>query len=262
MNDRPLPWGLRIAAAVALAFLMAPVVVVVFASFSATSYLTIPPQGWTLRWFAEALGDPTYLSAILFSLELAAVATVAAMVLALPACYALHYKWVPFSGAIAGFVLSPLIFPAVVIGVALLQYMSALGLRGNFVILALAHVVIVTPYVVRTLLSGLSGVDPHLDEAARVLGANRLASFLLVTLPLARMSLLAGFVFAFITSFDEASVTLFLLPPGQATLPVAIFSAIDLGVDPSIAAVSTLLIVATIALLALVERLGGARPLL
>jgi putative spermidine/putrescine transport system permease protein len=154
-----------------------------------------------------------------------------------------------------------LIFPAVVIGVALLQYMSLLGLRGNFAILALAHVVIVTPYVVRTALAGFSGLDPTLEEAARVLGASRLSAFLLVALPLIRMSLLAGFVFAFITSFDEATVTLFLLPPGQATLPVKIFSAIDLGVDPSIAAISTLLIVATIVLLALVERLGGARRL-
>ena len=261
MNDRPLHWSLRLAAAAALVFLMLPVLVVVFASFSATAYLTIPPQGWTLRWFAKVLDDPTYVAAISFSLELAVAATVAAVLLAIPACYALHHRWVPFSEAISGFVLSPLIFPAVVIGVALLQYMSALGLRGNFAILILAHVVIVTPYVVRTTLAGLSGLDPTLEEAARVLGASRLAAFLLVVLPLMRMSLLAGFVFAFITSFDEASVTLFLLPPGQATLPVTIFSAIDLGVDPSIAAISTLLIVATIVLLALVERLGGARRL-
>ncbi len=262
MNDRPLHWSLRLAAAAALVFLMLPVVVVVFASFSATAYLTIPPQGWTLRWFAQALGDPTYLSAIVFSLELAVAATVVAALLAVPACYAVHHRWVPFSEGFASFVMSPLVFPAVVIGVALLQYMSALGLRGNFVVLTLAHVVIVTPYIVRTALAGLSGLDPALEEAARVLGASRLSAFMLVALPLMRMSLLAGFIFAFITSFDEASVTLFLLPPGQATLPVTIFSAIDLGVDPSVAAISTLLIVATIVPLALAERLGGARRLL
>jgi putative spermidine/putrescine transport system permease protein len=261
MNDQPLHWSLRVAAGVAIIFLMLPVFVVVFASFSATAYLTIPPQGWTLHWFAQVLSDPTYLSAIAFSLELAVAATLVALLLAIPACYALHNDWLPFSGAISGFLLSPLIFPAVVIGVALLQYLSFLGLRGNFVILALAHVVIVTPYIVRTTLAGLAGFDPALEEAARVLGANRLKAFALVVLPGVRMSLLAGFVFAFITSFDEASVTLFLLPPGQATLPVTIFSAIDLGVDPSIAAISTLLIVATIALLVLVERMQGARRL-
>lgn len=261
MNDRPLHWSLRCVAAVTIAFLMAPVVVVILASFSTTAYLTIPPQGVTLAWFAKVLSDPTYLAAIAFSLELAIVATILALILAIPACYALHHRWLPFSGAIGGFLMSPLIFPAVVIGVALLQYMSQLGLRGNFIILALAHVVIVTPYIVRTALAGLAGFDPALEEAARVLGANPITAFALIVLPGIRLSLIAGFVFAFITSFDEASVTLFLLPPGQATLPVTIFSAIDLGVDPSIAAISTLLIVVTIALLALVERFGGARRL-
>lgn len=261
MNDQPLHWSLRLAAAAALLFLMTPVVVVVFASFSATAYLTIPPQGWTLRWFAQVLNDPTYLAAIVFSLELAVVATAVASALAIPACYALHNRWVPFSGAISAFVLSPLIFPAVVVGVALLQFMSLLGRRGDFAVLALAHVVIVTPYVVRTILAGLAGFDSALEEAARVLGANRLTAFALVALPAIKSSVLAGFVFAFITSFDEATVTLFLLPPGQATLPVTIFSAIDLGVDPSIAAISTLLIAATIALLALTAPLGGARRL-
>jgi putative spermidine/putrescine transport system permease protein len=262
MSDQPLHWSLRLAAGAALVFLMAPVLVVVFASFSATAYLTIPPQGWTLKWFGEVLSDPTYLAAIAFSLELAVAATLIAALLAIPACYALHYRWTPFSEAISSFLLSPLIFPAVVIGVALLQYMSALGLRGNFAVLVLAHVIIVTPYIVRTTLAGLAGSDPLIEEAARVLGANRLVAFLLTVLPGLRLSILAGLIFAFITSFDEASVTLFLLPPGQATLPVTIFSAIDLGVDPSIAAVSTLLIVATIVLLALVERMEGERRIL
>jgi putative spermidine/putrescine transport system permease protein len=261
MTDGPLHWSLRAAAGAALLFLMLPVAVVVFASFSSTAYLTIPPQGWTLRWFAQVLQDPTYLSAIWFSLELAAASTVIAVLLAIPACYALHHRWLPFGEAISGFVLSPLIFPAVVIGVALLQYVSLLGLRGNFAVLVLAHVVIVTPYVMRTALAGLAGFDASLEEAARVLGASRLSAFGLVVLPCIRPSLLAGFVFALITSFDEVSVTIFLLPPGQATLPVTIFTAIDLGVDPSIAAISTLLIVATIALLALVERFAGTRRL-
>lgn len=261
MNDRPLHWSLRLAAAAALLFLMTPVAVVVLASFSATAYLTIPPQGWTLRWFAEVLNDPTYLAAIAFSLELAIVATLVACALAIPACYALNKRWVPFSGAISAFVLSPLIFPAVVVGVALLQFMSLIGRRGDFGVLVLAHVVIVTPYVVRTTLAGLASFDPALEEAARVLGASRLIAFALVVLPAIRTSVLAGFVFAFITSFDEATVTLFLLPPGQATLPVTIFSAIDLGVDPSIAAISTLLIAATIVLLALTVPFGGARRL-
>jgi len=259
MREGPLSLALRIFAGLILAFLMLPVLVVVLASFSATAYLTAPPQGLTLRWFAQVLQDPNYLQAIGFSLELAAVSTAIATLLAVPACYALHHRSLPLSEAISALIVSPLVFPAVVIGVALLQYVSMMGLRGNFLVLVAAHVVIVTPYIVRTVLAGLAGFDPALEEAARVLGATRLSAFGLVVLPSIRSSLTAGFVFALIISFDEVPVTVFLLPPGQATLPVAIFSAIDLGVDPSIAAVSTLLIAATLILLVLVERMAGVR---
>ncbi len=261
MIDHPVPAPLRVAAGLIFAFLLLPVVVVVLAAFSRTAYLAIPPEGVTLRWFAEVFRDPAYLAAISLSLELAAASTLLAAVLALPACYALHHRWVPFGTAITNLLMSPLIFPAVVIGVALLQYVSLLGLRGDFAILVLAHTVIVTPYLVRTILAGLAGIDPALEEAARVLGAARVQAFALVVLPVIRSSLGAGVVFALITSFDEVPVTVFLLPPGQATLPVAIFTAIDQGVDPSVAAVSTLLIAATAILLVILERFAGARRL-
>lgn len=250
---------LGIVAALLIAFLMLPVVVVVLASFSRTAYLTIPPQGLTLRWFAQVFQDANYAEAIRFSLELAVLSTLLALVLAIPAGYALHHRWVPGSGAVAALLMSPLVFPGVVIGVALLQYVSLLGLRGNFAMLVLAHAVIVTPYIIRTFLAGMAGVDAALEEAARVLGANRLGAFLLVVLPALRSSLLAGIIFALITSFDEVPVTVFLLPPGQATLPVTIFTAIDQGVDPSVAAVSTLMIAGTAILLVLLERLAGMR---
>jgi putative spermidine/putrescine transport system permease protein len=261
MMDGPVPIGLRIAGGLILAFLMLPVAVVVLASISGTAYLTIPPQGVTLRWFAEVFDNPGYLAAIRLSLELAAASTLLAVLLAVPACYALHHGWLPASGAIRNLTISPLIFPAVVIGVALLQYVSLLGLRSNFATLVLAHTVIVTPYIVRTTLAGLTGLDPALEEAARVLGASRPMAFALAVLPSLRASLGAGIVFALITSFDEVPVTVFLLPPGEATLPVTIFTAIDQGVDPSVAAVSTLLIIATALLLIALERWAGVRRL-
>jgi putative spermidine/putrescine transport system permease protein len=261
MTDNPLPLALRIVAGLILGFLLLPVAVVILAAFSSTAYLTIPPEGLTLRWFAEVFNNPGYLSTIGLSLELAAASTLLAAVLAVAACYALHHRWVPAGGAITSLLMSPLVFPAVVIGVALLHYVSMLGLRGSFATLMVAHTVIVTPYIVRTTLAGLSGVDPALEEAARVLGASRAQAFGLVVLPAIRASLGAGLVFALITSFDEVPVTVFLLPPGQATLPVTIFTAIDQGVDPSVAAVSTLLIAATAILLVLLERFGGARRL-
>jgi len=262
VSDAPIPAWLRVVAAVLLVFLMLPVAIVVLASFSATAYLTIPPQGLTLHWFAQVLDNPDYVAAIVFSLKLAVASTALATLLAVPACYALHHRWVPFSTALSSIAMSPLVFPAVVIGVALLQYVSLLGLRGSFLVLLLAHCVVVTPYIVRTALAGLSGLDPALEEAARVLGANRALAFLHVVVPAIAPSLGAGLVFALITSFDEVSVTVFLLPPGQSTLPVTLFTALDQGVDPSVAAVSTLLIAATAILLIAMERLAGTRRLL
>ncbi|MCB8882726.1 ABC transporter permease [Acidisoma cellulosilytica] len=262
MSDRPLALWLKILGTLLLVFLLLPVIVVVLASFTSTAYLTIPPRGFTLRWFAEVFSDPDYVSAIWLSIKLAIASTLIATVLALPACYALHQRWVPCAVLIGNLMMSPLIFPAIVIGVAMLQYVSILDLRGNFGILVLAHSVIVTPYIVRTALAGFSGLDPFLEEAALVLGANRFLAFVHVVAPAIRSSLSAGLVFALITSFDEVPVTIFLLPPGTATLPVSIFTAIDQGSDPSVAAVSTLLIVITALLLIVLERFAGTRRLM
>lgn len=257
MSDRTLHPLLLIVAALLVAFLLLPVAVVLLASVSASAYLTVPPRGLTLHWFAEVLSNPDYLASIWFSVRLTVCAVALATLLALPACYALHHRWLPGSDAIAMLMMSPLVFPLVVVGVALLQYVSLLGLRGNFLILVLAHAVIVSPYIVRTVLAGLAAADPALEDAARVLGANRAGAFLLVVLPGIRAALVAGLVFAAITSFDEVTVTIFLLPPGHATLPVTIFTAIEQGVDPSVAAVSALLIGATALVLVAAERIAG-----
>jgi len=240
-----------------VAFLQVPVIVVVLAAFSTTSYLTIPPQGWTLDWFGKVLSDPTYLSAIRMSLILACGSTAISLVIGVAAAYALFRKALPGSEAITSFLMAPLILPSVVIGVALLQYYSLTGLRGSILGLMMAHVVITVPYIVRSALASLSGLDLAVEEAARVLGANGFDAFRLVTLPLIRPGLVAGGLFAFITSLDNVPVTIFLISAKQTTLPVLIFSSVEMGVDPSIAAVSTLLIVATGIILLIAERRAG-----
>jgi putative spermidine/putrescine transport system permease protein len=238
-------------------FLQIPVIVVVLAAFSTTSYLTIPPRGLTLAWFAKVLSDPTYLSAIRLSLFLAVGSTAGSLVLGVAAAYALAHKMVPGAQAVTSFLMAPLILPSVVIGVAMLQYYAVIGLRGSLLGLLIAHVVITVPYIVRSALAGLAGLDPSLEEAARVLGATGLESFRLVTLPLISPGLVAGSLFAFVTSLDNVPVTIFLIRADQTTLPVLIFSSVEMGVDPSVAAVSTLLIVITGLALILAERRFG-----
>jgi putative spermidine/putrescine transport system permease protein len=243
--------------AVVLSFLMLPVAVVVLASFSSTSFLTVPPQGLTLKWYGRVLQSPDYLHAIWVSVSLAAAATLGALAVGTAASYALVRRFVPGRALVSSLVMSPLVFPGVVIGVALLQLYAALGMAGSFVGLWLAHLVITVPYVVRTTLASLHGLDAELEDAACTLGATRLEAFRLVTLPLLRPGLAAGGLFAFITSFDHVPVSIFLTGVASTTLPVKLFTAIEFGVDPTVAAVSSLLILATGATLVLAERWVG-----
>ncbi|MBP0437332.1 ABC transporter permease [Tianweitania sediminis] len=238
-------------------FLQIPVIIVVLASFSETSYLTIPPQGWTLKWFEAVFTSSNYLAAIKNSLILAVGATVISLVLGVAASYALFRKMLPGSEALTSLLMSPLIIPSVVIGVALLQYFTLVGLRGGFLVLLIAHVVITVPYIVRSALASLSGIDLSVEEAARCLGANGFTTFRLMTLPLIKPGLVAGALFSFVTSMENVPVTIFLAGPRETTLPILIFTSVEMGVDPSVAAVSTILIIATVAVLFVAERWTG-----
>lgn len=257
MNDQRPGLPVTTIALLVVVFLQIPVIVVMLASFSETSYLTIPPQGLTLKWFQAVLTDSTYLGAIRNSLVLAVSATAISLVLGVAASYALFRKMLPGSEALTSLLMSPLIIPSVVIGVALLQYFTLVGLRGGFVVLLLAHVVITVPYIVRSALASLSGIDLSVEEAARCLGADGFTTFRLVTLPLIKPGLVAGALFSFVTSMENVPVTIFLAGPRQTTLPILIFTSVEMGVDPSVAAVSTLLIIATVMVLFLAERWTG-----
>lgn len=258
MNDEQRPGSVLASVAFAvIVFLQIPVLVVVLAAFSKTAYLTIPPKGLTLHWFEVVLRDTEYLQAGWTSLWLAAASTAAALALGLAAAYAIHRRMLPGAALIASVCMAPLILPSVVLGVALLQYYTLTGLRGNSLGLWLAHVVITVPYVVRASLSSLATVDDALEDAANVLGADGFTRFRLITLPLVKPGLVAGGLFAFITSLDNVPVSVFLLSASQTTLPVKIFTSVEQGVDPSVAAVSTLLIVITGVALLLAERWTG-----
>ena len=238
-------------------FLQIPVLVVVLAAFSKTAYLSIPPKGLTLHWFEVVLRDSEYLGAAWTSLWRAVASTATSLVLGLLAAYAVHRKMVPGAAMITSLMMAPMILPSVVLGVALLQYYTLTGVRGSHFGLWMAHVVITVPYVVRASLSSLSSVDEALEDAASVLGSDGITSFRLITLPLVKPGLVAGGLFAFITSLDNVPVSVFLLSASQTTLPVKIFTAVEQGVDPSVAAVSTLLIIATGIALVIAERWTG-----
>jgi putative spermidine/putrescine transport system permease protein len=249
--------ALPLYAALALAFLQLPVIIVMLASVTTTSYLTVPPVGFTLDWYWRVLGDESYGEAIWFSLTLAVAATTLSLVFGTAAAYALVRRKVPGSDAIAAALMAPLVFPAVVVAVALLQYYTLTGVRGTFAAVAVAHVLITLPYVVRSVLASLAGSDPALEEAARTLGADGWTAFRMATLPLIKPGLVAGGIFSFIVSFDNVPVSIFLVSVRQTTLPVKIFTAVEHGIDPGIAAVSTMLIIVTGLCLIVAERWVG-----
>jgi putative spermidine/putrescine transport system permease protein len=154
--------------------------------------------------------------------------------------------------------MSPMILPGIITGVALLQYFTAIGLARSFTRLVLAHVVICLPYAIRSVTASLRGLDPALEEASRTLGAGGLRTFVRIVLPLLRPGLAAAFIFSFVTSFDNVVVSIYLIGSDTVTLPIRILTYLEWQFDPSIAAISTIFIAVTIALVAAVELLSGA----
>jgi putative spermidine/putrescine transport system permease protein len=250
---------LQVSAALIGAFVLAPIAVVVIASFSDGAIPQFPPRIWSLRWYAHALDEAAFTDAAWNSAWLAVVATLIATPLALAAAFAIMRGRFPGRQALQAFFLAPLFVPAIVISLALLVAMARLGIRDVSLRLVGAHVLVTFPYLVRTIMASLARFDQSLEEAARTLGAHPLRGFMLVTLPLIRPGVIAGMLFALIVSFDNVSVSLFLTSARSNTLPLAILNYVEYNFDPSVAAISTMLVVVSLTAAVLMERAVGLR---
>jgi len=245
-----LSWGV-------VAFLVVPLAVVIGVSVTETDYLKFPPQGFALKWYGALLQDRTYLEAFWLSAELAVASTLAALLLGVPAALALARRRFPGAQAFNALFISPLVLPNIVIGVAILQYAALMGFARGFFALLVGHIVIVVPYVVRTTLASLAGMEAAYEEAAQDLGATPFATFFLVTLPQIKPGVIAGSLFAFIISWINVEVSIFNSTSLQVTLPVKIFNYVQFTVDPMIAAVSAVTIyVAILAVILLDATIG------
>jgi len=246
------PRLLLIAVIVVYAALLAPLVIVVGVSFNPGAGFDFPPKGLSLHWYANFFASGEFVGAF-FKVSLVVGLLTALLATALGGLAAIGLVRLRFAGreAVEAFFMTPLLVPHILLGAALYLYYARMGMKSSLVTILLAHLVIATPYVIRSVTAGIAGIDPRLEEAAMSLGANRVQAFAKVTLPLVRSSLLSGAIFAFIISFSDINLSLFLSGPGATTLPVQIFSEIQWGGDPTIAAASALQIV-TIGLLVLV----------
>jgi len=228
--------------AVIALYLLLPVIVVVATSVTTTAYPVFPPRGFTLQWFERFLMTPEFMSGVRLSAMLALSATVIATCLGTAAAIGLARGPRRPRSALSALFLSPIVFPAVVLGLALLIFYSRTGLSGSFPGMVAAHVVLITPFVVRMVAASLAEFDDSVEEAARNLGAGWARVFFQVTLPIIRPGVVAGAVFAFIISFDELVVTLFLAGPGLQTLPIRVYTFVQYNSTPVISAISTVLI--------------------
>jgi putative spermidine/putrescine transport system permease protein len=238
-------------------YLLAPILIVVPVSFSAAAFVVFPPRGLSLRWYVNFLTSRELTEALWLSVRLGVAVTLAATVAGTLAALALTRYRLPGGEAIRTFLMAPIVLPGIVLGIALLIFLNRTPLAQSFGGLFAAHLVVALPYVVRTVAATLEGFDRIVEEAAASLGAPPLAAFWTVTLPLIKPGVIAGATFAFITSFDELVVSLFLTGPRLSTLPVQIYNYIEFASDPTIAAISVLLIVFTTAVVLLVEQVVG-----
>jgi putative spermidine/putrescine transport system permease protein len=232
-----------------LLFLALPILVIVVLSFSSASYLTFPPPAFGMRWYREYLGSQEWLAATGLSLSVAASVVVLATTLGTLAALGLARLPPLLRTVAAALILSPLIVPVIVVAIGIYYAYSRYGLVGTPIGLVLAHTCLAVPFVVISVGASLAGFDRRLEQAALSLGATPGGTFRQVTLPLIRPGVLTGALFAFITSFDELVVALFLSGSGAVTLPRRMWDDLRFAIDPTIAAVSTLTIVLTASLL-------------
>jgi putative spermidine/putrescine transport system permease protein len=238
--------------------LLAPTVVVLITSFTSGYSLKFPPPGYSVRWY-EALWDqsPELIDAFVLSLELAAIATGISIVLAVAAALALARRREGWARVAESVLLSPLMLPALAIGLSLLMLFNLAGTGLSFGTLVIGHVAITTPYILRTTSASLLQMDGSLLESAQSLGAKPLYVFRTVTLPLIARGIAAGAFIGFMYSFDNVAVSLFLSDARSEVLPIRMWHIIESNLDVRAAAVSGVLITATLVLMVVMERVAG-----
>jgi putative spermidine/putrescine transport system permease protein len=242
-------------------FLVLPLVVVFPLSLSSAPYLQFPPPGFSLRWYQSYFGDPVWIDATIRSLVIAATTTLGSLLVGMPLAFSLVRGRYPGRMLLDRLAIAPMIVPTIIISVAVYGIFAKLRLIGAWYGIALAHTILALPFVVIVLGAGLRGLDETLEQAALGLGASRWQAVRHITLPEIRPSIVTAAVLAFITSFDELVVAMFLAG-SQMTLPKKMFDNIRMEIDPTIAAVSVLQILVITAGLLIAQRFGrGAAAL-
>lgn len=240
-----------------LIFLIGPFLIIVAASFSAGDTLAFPPQGFSFKWILKVFTVESFRDSFVMSMFLAIGGTLAALLLGIPAAYAMSRYKLPMSETVRTIVSAPIIVPGIIVGLALLRYFVVpIGVSITLA-LFLAHTALILPYAVRVVSASLNNLRSDIEEAAVLLGSSRLGAFFRVVLPNIRGGILSAFILGFVTSFNQVPVSLFLSGPGVRTLPIDMLGYMEIVFDPSIAALSSLLAFLSIGIVFLAERFLG-----
>ena len=255
-------YGLRVTAFLVLVFLMLPILIIMPLSFNSQPFFTftegmlsLDPEAYSMRWYQEIIDDSNWLLAIRNSFIVGTSAAFIATVLGTLAAVGLSSQWMPYKRLITAILLSPMIVPLIIIAAGMFFFYTQFNLVGTFTGLIIAHAALGVPFVIITVTATLSGFDRALFVAGLSLGASPVKVFWDVVIPLIRPGVISGGLFAFVTSFDEVVLVLFLAGPEQRTIPRQMFSGLREQINPTILAVATLLIVLSAALLFTLEAL-------
>jgi putative spermidine/putrescine transport system permease protein len=250
-------------ATVILLFLALPIVVILVTSFSNNAFASFPPEAWTLNWYKALFADGSkWPAALSLSALVAALSTVFSLIIGVTAATALVRSELPLRSAVFALVLGPLVIPQIVTALGLFLLFEPAAMLGSPIAIALGHTVLASPIAVLILIATLRGIDERLEDAAASMGANRLTIARRITFPLAAPGMIAAAIFSFITSFDEFYISQFLSSVDTVTLPVQVYNSLTFDIDPSVTAVSAILIafaVLALGLVALVRWLGSGR---
>ncbi|MGW0336457.1 ABC transporter permease [Streptomyces sp. NPDC003011] len=246
-----------------LLFLALPIVVILVTSFSDNAFAAFPPNAWTFNWYQALFADGSkWPAALSLSALVAALSTVFSLVIGVTAATALTRSELPLRSAVYALVLGPLLIPQIVTALGLFLLFEPASMLGSPLAIALGHTVLASPIAVLILIATLRGIDERLEDAAASMGAGRLTIARRITFPLAAPGMIAAAIFSFITSFDEFYISQFLSSVDTVTLPVQIYNSLTFDIDPSVTAISAILIafaILALVLVALVRWLGSGR---
>jgi len=255
MKRLPLP--LLVFHGLFVTFMLAPLVMVVLVSFTDKGYISMPFDGASLRWYRAIWDNQDFIDAFWRSLALGAGAATLATALAVPAGLAIAWNRFPGRDAILALLLAPLMVPHVVLGIALLRFLTQIGAAGTMSGLVAAHTILVMPFVLRLVVAAATGFDRSVSQSAESLGASGWTVFRRIQLPLLLPGVAGGWMIAFLNSFDELTMSVFVASARTETLPVKMYNYIANTIDPLTTSVSTLLIVLTLVLMLLLDRFYG-----